>query len=259
MEAHPMSPCQRKLDSITVSDWVGALGPTHHCGFSFTQELSQVTTMFPIEVRCACCGHQSQHLVMGSTNQMGSPDLDLRPPEMERSTMDCWLQECEACHYTAPDLKDAPPAQAKDIVASAVYGAVLNDAQYPGLARRFLAYALLMDHSADHAAGLARLHAAWVCDDADLAQLAVRCRSDAAQTLLRTKPFEDSGDAVTRGTVVVDVLRRARLFDQAEKERVDLLALASASGIVRDVLEFEGELIRQQDDVRYTVADLPER
>lgn len=228
-------------------------------GVPFTQEISYVTTIFPIEVRCACCGHQSRHLVMGSTNQMGSPDLDLRPPEMERSTMDCWLQECEMCHYTAPDLKAAPPAQAKYIVASAAYGAVLNDSQYPGLARRFLAYALLMDHSADQAAGLARLHAAWVCDDAGLGPQAIRCRSEAAQTLLRTKPFEDSSEAIARGTIVVDVLRRARLFDQAEKERVDLLALDSASGIVRDVLEFEGELIRQQDDVRYTVADILER
>ena len=219
-------------------------------------ETSKLTTIFPIEVRCACCGHQSDQFVMGSTNEFGSPDLDLRPPEMKRSTMDCWLQECAKCRYIASSLNDPAPMHATDIVSSSGYREILANAEFPVLARRFLAYGMLVDHVDDEAAGLARLHAAWVCDDAGCASQAAACRSEAARALLRAKPFDDSDDGVTRGAVVVDVLRRAGQFDRAEAERLNLLNLGSAAGILRQVLEFEGQLIRVRDNVGYTVADV---
>ncbi len=43
---------------------------------------------------CAMCGAKSTHRGIMSTNAFGSPDLDLRPPEMERSTMGSILRGC---------------------------------------------------------------------------------------------------------------------------------------------------------------------
>ena len=49
-----------------------------------------MTQIFPILITCPICEHEFEIYQLASTNQMGSPDLDLRPPEMARSTMDTW-------------------------------------------------------------------------------------------------------------------------------------------------------------------------
>ena len=59
-----------------------------------------------VESVCYVCGKMSEQMVLVSTNQFGYPDLDLRPPEMERSTMDWWIEECPHCGYVAPDLSE---------------------------------------------------------------------------------------------------------------------------------------------------------
>ena len=80
--------------------------------------------------------------MLGSTSTFGSPDLDLRPAEMQRSTMEVWLQVCPHCRYIAPAISQ----QVGDLsfVATAEYGTTLDDRRFPELARRFLAYALLL-------------------------------------------------------------------------------------------------------------------
>ena len=65
-----------------------------------------MTTWYHQDVKCHHCGRKSQHNVLGSTNAFGSPDLDLRPPEMQRLTMEGWLQLCPHCGYCAPDLSE---------------------------------------------------------------------------------------------------------------------------------------------------------
>ena len=42
-------------------------------------------------VICANCQGQNEQIIIGSTNQFGSPDLDLRPPETARGTILHWL------------------------------------------------------------------------------------------------------------------------------------------------------------------------
>jgi len=53
-----------------------------------------MTTLFPQKETCFVCGNTSEHTVIGSTNAFGSPDLDLRPPEMQRSTITHRVQRC---------------------------------------------------------------------------------------------------------------------------------------------------------------------
>ena len=96
-----------------------------------------------------------------------------------RSTMARWLEACPHCGYAAPDIAEAHPATAQ-AVAAAPYRALIADTSHPVLARRFLAWAHVLEETgALHAAAEATLHAAWVADDLNRADLARRCRREA--------------------------------------------------------------------------------
>src|SRR5438093_611864 len=117
-----------------------------------------MTTFFRQDVTCVNCRKSSEHHVLSSTNAFGSADLDLRPPEMKRSTMRAWLQLCPHCGYVAPDLSRKVGDLA--VVGSAEYRSAVSDKRFPELARRFLAYAHLFAASDSAAAAHQRLCAA---------------------------------------------------------------------------------------------------
>jgi hypothetical protein len=56
-----------------------------------------MTTLYREKSRCAVCGIATEYTSIGSTNAFGSPDLDTRPPEMQRSTIFAWVQRCPEC------------------------------------------------------------------------------------------------------------------------------------------------------------------
>lgn len=211
-----------------------------------------MTTFFQRQITCANCKKSSGHQILGSTNAFGSSDLDLRPPEMQRSTMGSWLQECPHCRYIAPDLGEA--AGDLDVVTTPEYRAVLDDERFPELARRFLAYALLL--KADPvSAGYARLRAAWVCDDAGRAERAAECRGAAADGMAAGRPFPDTERGVTAGAVLVDVLRRGGRFEESAAECDSLLEYESAKDVLQKVLEYQARLIAARDTAAHTIAD----
>jgi hypothetical protein len=212
-----------------------------------------MTTFFSQNVSCANCHNSSQHDVLGSTSAFGSPDLDLRPAEMQRSTMEVWLQVCPRCRYIAPELSQ----QVGDlrVVATAEYRTTLDDQRFPELARRFLAHALLCVASDSAIAAQARLSAAWICDDAGQADLAKECRERAAECLSKLRPYEDSERGITQGAVFVDVLRRAGQLQRAAAECNALLALPQAEGVLRQVLEFENRLVGEGDTASHRVDE----
>ena len=212
-----------------------------------------MTTFLNENTRCAMCGQSSEHTSIGSTNSMGSPDLDLRPPPMKRHTMSVWIQECPHCHHIAPNISSI--AGSKTDFDSADYKAILADEQFPELARRFLAYAYLVTKSSPDTAGRALLHAAWVCDDAYLKEAAATCRIEATTCFLRDRPLEDSEAGATKALVVIDALRRAGRFEQAESECNVLSSYANAVGLLRNVLEYQRRLIARRDDAAHTVAE----
>jgi hypothetical protein len=204
-------------------------------------------------VECANCRKTSAHDVLMSTNAVGSSDLDLRPPPMQRWTMDCWLHECPHCGYVAGDL--ARPAGESALVGGAEYRAILNDRCFPELARRFMAHALLFRQAEPSQAGHSLLHAAWSCDDANRQELATECRMKAADAFSGLKPFANTEAGVTQGALLVDVLRRAREFAQASQECTELLEQSSAQGILRQVLAYQSRLIAAKDAATHTVEE----
>jgi hypothetical protein len=56
-----------------------------------------MTTFFREKLTCVISGSKRKHEMLGGTNTYGSPNLDFRPTEMHRSTMDYWVQECPFC------------------------------------------------------------------------------------------------------------------------------------------------------------------
>jgi hypothetical protein len=50
-----------------------------------------VTTIFEEEATWAVCGSKQTVQEIGSTNSFGAMDLDMRPPQMKRSTMHLWV------------------------------------------------------------------------------------------------------------------------------------------------------------------------
>jgi hypothetical protein len=199
-------------------------------------------------VRCAVCGNESRQPPFRPQPPEQAPDLDLRPGEPLRSTMTRWLQQCPRCGYAAPDIASAHPAAAA-AVAAAPFRALLADALYPPLARRFLAWAHVLEETgALHAAAEATLQAAWVADDAGRADLARQWRLDAV-SLWRQGPPLDPEQTVR----IVDALRRAGAFDDAAAT-ADAALAAGPPEEVREVLVLERRLALAGDEGRYTLA-----
>jgi hypothetical protein len=199
-------------------------------------------------LRCGVCGTESRHPAFRPAPPEQAPDLDLRPGEPVRSTMARWLQQCPGCGYAAPDITRAHPA-AVEAVRAAPFRALLAESGTPPLARRFLAWALVLEETgALHAAAEATLHAAWVADDLGRPELARAWRLDAV-ALWRGGPVLDSEQTVR----VIDALRRAEAWGDAS-HTAEHLAATDPPDAVAQVVALELRLIAAEDAGRHTVA-----
>jgi rubredoxin len=217
-----------------------------------------MTTIFEEEVTCAVCGAKQTVQKLGSTNSFGAMDLDTRPPEMRRSTMDHWVHECDECGYVAADLGDAGEAGTMTSVWHA-YLAELHSPQRPRLANRLVCRALL-DESAGNpaAAGWRRLHAAWACDDAERAEEARMQRRAALALFQRARAAgQHAMKSVAGGDEVLlaDIARRAGEFEQATEFCAAGLALPDAPAFVIQLLVLEQELVAARDVGRHRVSE----
>jgi len=198
--------------------------------------------------RCAVCGTGSRQPPFRPDPPEQAPDLDLRPGEPVRSTMARWLQQCPGCGYSAPNITRAHPAAAQ-AVAAAPFRALLADASHPPLARRFLAWAHVLEETgALHAAAEATLHAAWVADDLGKEELSRFWRLEAV-ALWRGGPPLDAEQTVR----VIDCLRRAGAWSDAG-HTAEILAASNPPEAVAQVAALEMRLIAAEDAGRHTVA-----
>ncbi len=204
---------------------------------------------------CCLCGTENDCNVLGSTNSMGSPDLDLRPAPMERGTMEFWFHECSSCHYVSVDLA-GESENAKSIVDSEEYQSLLANDSLPKIARRFALCSLLNSQDRE-ISGTALLRAAWVCDDEQNPQLAKSFRSQSADTLKKLQPFEDSEEQATTATMLIDVLRRAERFEEAIKLSNQLLKFKAVkrSEVMLAVVKYQLSLSESQSAEVHLVSD----
>jgi len=201
------------------------------------------------------CGEDVDCHVLNSTNSFGSPDLDLRPPEMQRSTMDAWLQECPKCHFVNRNLTYSI-TNARAILESSRYQELIAKKRIPEVARKFACFALLNADDSEKA-GEALVRSAWACDDAGAVEDAVAFRNQAADLLLSLQPFADNEDRVTLATALVDILRRASRFSDAQTLAMTLRSMKSveANQIIGTVLDYQMRLCHSSDGRCYTIED----
>ncbi|MCU0888635.1 MAG: hypothetical protein MUF65_01025 [Rubritepida sp.] len=209
---------------------------------------SNAASTAPAGVVCGVCGTESRQTLFRPSAPEQAPDLDLRPGQPLRGTMGRWLQQCPHCGYAAPDITQAHPAAAQ-AVGAANFRALLNDASHPPLARRFLAWALVLEETgALHAAAEATLQAAWTADDLGRAELARAWRLEAV-ALWRSGPPLDAEQTVR----IVDALRRGEAWEDAAYTARELMR-ENPPEAVAQVLALELRLIEARDAGRHSVA-----
>jgi hypothetical protein len=178
-----------------------------------------MTTLFKTEECCFICGNRSEHHEMGSSSEFGSPDLDLRPAPMMRSTVRWWVHRCPTCGYCAPRICDGPEI-AKQIIGSPEYISRLSDPAFTDVANHFRCHALIQTAAGNHAgAGWAALNAAWICDDdgkeAEGAAQACRREAIASFTTAREAGQQITGEADGDMLLLADLNRRTGQFAEA--------------------------------------------
>ncbi len=167
---------------------------TCHLRFGFPPRMATsilrraMTTTLQSDVVCGVCGELSPQIHIASSNAFGSPDLDLRPPEMERSTIAHGVHHCPSCGCCARDLSKSSPS-ARRLIESDDYRTRLRESRFPALANMFACYAMILEAEGDYSeAAWAQINAAWVCDDANQTDAATECRNEGIRLAFLVMP-----------------------------------------------------------------------
>ncbi len=215
-----------------------------------------MTTFAKETVVCGACGHVFTHQALASTNAFGSPDLDTRPPEMQRSTMRAWIQRCPSCGFCA---RDASKFDARFRVAmdTSCYRSQLTDARFPELASTFLCSGMLAEAVGQREdSGWCYLRAAWILDDASKDELAKLWRSKAADAFLA---FLTEGQTSVQQpgayeAIVTDCLRRAGRGDEAVSV-IERGLMQACEQVIHKVLALQRKLIQRGDTARHLLQE----
>ena len=209
-----------------------------------------MSTFSEVDESCSVCGKQSSQTVIMSTNTFGSSDLDLRPPEMRRSTMSFWVQECPHCGYVAPKLSMGTNAT-EEWLKNTAYLSCDGRNFISSLAKEFYKLYLIdiLDGKTKPAFN-AVLNCAWACDDARDTLNAIYCREKALEVL--TNYNLESEENETLLVMRADLLRRSGRFDEVIKDYKDR---TFSQDILNKVIAFQVERAKQKDVACYTVAD----
>jgi len=203
-----------------------------------------MSTYEEIKVECALCGKTSVQTELCSYSVFNEPDLDFRPAEMLRSTMEAWVQECPHCGYVAADIRKKP--RLKETVLRQLYAEGKGSGTLPELALTFEKYALYLERRKD-LAGSIRNHlcAAWVCDDEEdkenAARLRVRCLGLVDQLLPKCHTKRKRRKVLL---LRADLLRRVGYTDALRLLNADDRSFDYAS---REIMCYQKELAERHD------------
>ncbi len=157
-----------------------------------------------------------------------APDLDGRPGEPARSTLERWVALCPGCGAAAPDLAKLPPGSAT----------IVRREDYAAEPDRFLRWSVLAAAAGDSVASAeAILQAAWLRED----------RGQDASDLRRRAASGWPGDVLRR----IDILRRAGAMTEADALAAGLMGLDEDQA---RVVAFQRERIAAGDTARYSIS-----
>ena len=208
-----------------------------------------MTTFGFIVKTCAVCKKKRRLVHLTSSNQMGSPDLDLRPSEMYRSTMGLWVERCPFCGYAARDISQETTIE-RSFLDTPEY---LNCNNYPivsDLAKMFYQAYLICRHDGKELKETYTLllNAAWASDDEDDKAMAVEFRKAAVKELNQMKLLTQEQQILK-----ADLMRRAGMFDEVISEYSDF---AGDEKLLKDIVDFEIQKCLEKDDGCYKVSDV---
>ncbi|MCR5794058.1 MAG: hypothetical protein K6G61_01750 [Solobacterium sp.] len=210
-----------------------------------------MTTVITKKKKCAVCGHEHDYVMIASTNAFGPSDLDTRPPQMARSTMRYWVEECPACGYASDDIS-SPAGVPSSFLQSEPYRTYDGIGFQSRLAGKFYRQYMIQSELDDaEEAFWSVLHCAWACDDYEDTDNAKRCREEAvrlADRLLLT----DSEDRDDLMVMRADLLRRSGHFDHVIH---DYAQYRTDDETFNAILRFQIRKAAEQDDGCYVTDD----
>ncbi|WP_295620033.1 hypothetical protein [uncultured Methanobrevibacter sp.] len=190
--------------------------------------------------------------MIGSTNAMGYADLDLRPPEMQRSTMYQSTCMCECGNV----FESASNGCSRELVESEAYQSC--DGIDFNSEKAFMFYRAYMIDRESNPNDLASnffhiLHAAWACDDFDMEN--ARKMRLIGINLLEQIINDEQYEHVKNDNLLMeaDLLRRNGKFDLLIEKFNDI---KFEDEIYQKIIDFQLKKASQKDDSRYTVGDV---
>ena len=210
-----------------------------------------MTTLCSRTVICKNCGSPVQTTVYMSTNEFGSPDLDLRPAPMKRDLVHYLIQYCPECGYTGTDIREDPPVKTDfENLLKKSLTIRLNKPAVEELYERAAQIESLRTPSDKETASSLFLQAAWVADDVQRNAFAIEMRKQALFLKLQIKPY--TSDRILQ---MIDIARRAEEFEKAE-ELLSVFPETETRDIYRKIVVFQQGLIRKKDSGCYQVRDV---
>jgi len=208
-----------------------------------------MTVPIRVKRKCSVCGFVSIQTELASTSRFGSPDLDTRPPEMMRSSMGWWIQECPRCGFVSSDISSEEDIVPKWLLKHPKYVTCIGLDIHSSLGRNFIKALFIHVYTKNWNSAFAdALHAAWACDDNDKdVENAVICRKLAIECMERFQ-LNDS-----LKTVKADLLRRAGLFSQVISEYEHF---TSNDKKLERIISFQVEKAKLKDTGCYTLDDV---
>ncbi len=212
-----------------------------------------MTTFMPVEKRCAICKAKATYMEVASTITFRSPDLDLRPSELQRSTMDSWIQECPKCGYVSYDIENKTKIKI-DWLKNDKYLNCDGVKLQSELAKKFYkSYIINTECKQTENAFDDILHCAWACDDKNDKDNAVHCRNIAIELL--SDLIDNTEDESEKDTLKLQKLDIMRRVGQYEKLLNEYSGISFETELLNQIFMFEMEKSKLKDDSCYTIDD----
>jgi len=213
-----------------------------------------MTLIGKVEVECSVCGKSSSNLELFSSNTFGgSPDIDFRPPEMIRSTINSWICECPYCGYVASDL-EKKLITSKEFLKSEEYLTCDGFNFKEKLSNLFYKDFLIKKQSNDAEECFISLrNCAWSCDDSMDTKNAKVIRKLALPYIDELIQKDKNGIKDKYLVIKADFLRRSgeftKLIDEYENLKID-------DSLLDKIIKFQIKKAKEKDTYCYNIDDV---
>ncbi len=205
-----------------------------------------------VSKKCCCCGEVNDFLELEKSDSSGFMDLDTRPAGSMRHDLSIKMQECPKCHYANTDVSTLIEGLDPNIINEEEYTVIFLSTS--GDERKYLLHAFLMHNVGDYMReSYYYLSAAWACDDGKRPIRAIEHRKKAIEIL---RPHFKDFDTIDNFLIVVDMYRRARLFNDCINLASNLLKGDIKNVFVQKLLRYEIELASSCDDACHDVGEI---